>query len=91
MPMPAEIRAKQAAYTAALTRTVQNIINDNSVTPRKQAEKIKELDGTKKEDMFKFLNDNFRVNPDLADSIKSIISKGPSITTKLKSLSHKGN
>ena len=70
MPMPAEIRAKREAYTAALTRTVQNIINDNSVTPRKQAEKLKELDGTKKEDMFKFLNDNFRVNPDLADSMK---------------------
>ena len=68
-----------------LAREVQDILNDPTLTPRKQAEKLQ------KAGALKFVIDNFRVNPDLADSIKSIISKGPSITTKLKSLSHKGN
>ena len=68
-----------------LAREVQDILNDPALTPKNQAEKLQ------KAGALKFVIDNFRVNPDLADSIKSIISKGPSITTKLKSLSHKGN
>ena len=68
-----------------LAREVQDILNDPTLTPRKQAEKLQ------KAGALKFVIDNFRVNPDLADSIKQIVSKGPSITTKLKSLSHKGN
>ena len=68
-----------------LAREVQDILNDPALTPRKQAEKLQ------KAEALKFVIDNFRVSSDLADSIKSITSKGPSITTKLKSLSHKGN
>ena len=68
-----------------LAREVQDILNDPALTPKNQAEKLQ------KANALKFVIDNFRVGSDLADSIKSINSKGPSITTKLKSLSHKGN
>lgn len=86
MPMPAAMRAKMQAYTAQLQRQVQDILKDPTLTPKKQAENIKNIKGAEKEDMYKFLNDNFRVGPDLADSIKEIISKnrpvgGPSKST----------
>ena len=68
-----------------LAREVQDILNDPTLTPRKQAEKLQ------KAGALKFVIENFRVSPDLAHSIKQIVPKGPSITTKLKSLSHKGN
>jgi len=88
MGMPADMLAKQREYTIALTRQVQDIINDPALTPRKQAESIKKLDGAQKEDMYKFLNDNFRVGPDLALSIKDIISKhrpvGGKVADKIK-------
>jgi len=75
MPMPAEMKAKMRAYTAQLTRQVQDITSNNSLTPKKQAEEIGKLKGAEKEDMYEFLNNNFRVGPDLALSIKKIISK----------------
>ena len=67
-----------------LAREVQDILNDPTLTPRKQAEKLQ------KANALKFVIDNFRVGPDLADLIKQIASKGPSITTKLKSITQKG-
>ena len=84
MGMPQEMKDKQRAFTASLQRTVQDIINDHTLTPKKQAESIKKLDGASKQNMFEFLNKTFRVGPDLADSIKAIISKdrprgGPSM------------
>ena len=67
-----------------LAREVQDILNDPALTPKNQAEKLQ------KANALKFVIDNFRVSSDLADSIKSINSKGPSITTKLKSITQKG-
>jgi len=89
MPMPAEMKAKMRAYTAQLTRQVQDITSNNSLSPEKQAQEISKLKGAPKEDMYKFMNDNFRVGPDLADSLKKIISKnrpvgGPTETIKRK-------
>ena len=74
MPMPPEMKAKMRAYTAQLTRQVQDITSNNSLTPDKQAEEIGKLKGAPKEDMNQFMNNNFRVGPDLADSLKKIIS-----------------
>jgi len=88
MPMPEEMKAKMRAYTAQLTRQVQDVLGDKTLTPKKQAEEIGKLKGAPKEDMYKFLNDNFRVGPDLAFSIKAIISKnrpvGGKVADKLK-------
>ena len=81
--MPAEMRAKMRAYTAQLTRQVQDITGDGTLTPLKQAEKIGQLKGAPKEDMYKFLNDNFRVGPDLAYSIKQLISNNRPIGGKV--------
>ena len=67
-----------------LAREVQDILNDPALTPKNQAEKLQ------KANALKFVIDNFRVSSDLADSIKQIASKGPSITTKLKSITQKG-
>jgi len=75
MPMSPEMKAKMVEYTAQLTRQVQDILNDPKLTPKKQAENIGKLKGAEKQDMYKFVNDNFRTGPDLADSIKKIISK----------------
>ena len=83
MPMPAEMLAKQRAYTAALTRQVQDITANKTLTPRKQAEEIGKLKGAEKENMYDFLNKNFRVGPDLAFSIKAIISKNRPIGGKV--------
>jgi len=84
--MPAAMKAKMRAFTEQLTRQVQDITTDNTLTPKKQAEAISKLKGAEKQDMYKFLNENFRVGPDLADSIKKLISKnrpvgGPSSNT----------
>jgi len=75
MPMPQEMKDKMRAYTAQLTKQVQDITSNNALTPTKKAEEIGKLKGAPKQDMYKFLNDNFRVGPELAKSIKSIISK----------------
>ena len=83
MPMPKEMRDKMRAYTAQLTRQVQDVLGDKTLTPKKQAEQIGKLKGAPKEDMYKFLNDNFRVGPDLAISIKEIISKNRPVGGKV--------
>ena len=83
MPMPAAMLAKQREYTAALTRQVQDITANKTLTPKKQAEEIGQLKGAPKEDMYKFLNDNFRVGPDLEYSIKQLISKNRLIGGKV--------
>jgi len=91
MPMPQAMKDKMENYTALLTRKVQDILNDPTLTPKKQAESIGKLKGAEKQDMYKFVNDNFRTGPDLAIEIKNIISKhrpvgGPSMAKKLKSI-----
>jgi len=83
MPMPQEMKDKMRAYTAQLTRQVQDITSNKSLTPKKQAEEIGKLKGAPKEDMFKFMNDNFRVGPDLAASIKAVISKNRPVGGKV--------
>jgi len=83
MPMPQEMKDKMRAYTAQLTRQVQDITSNNSLSPEKQAQEIGKLKGAPKEDMYKFLNDNFRVGPDLAFSIKKLISKNRPVGGKV--------
>ena len=69
--------------TATLTREVQDIINDPKLTPKKQAEAIGKLKGAPKNDMYKFLKDNFRVPPDLSAAIKAIILKNRPVGEKV--------
>jgi len=89
MPMPQEMKDKMRAETAQLARQVQDILGDKSLTPAKQAIEVGKLTGAPNDDMYKFMNDNFRVGPDLAKSIKSLISPhrpvgGPTTKAKIK-------
>ena len=75
MPMPKEMLDKMQAFTAEISREIQDINGDTTLTPKQQAQKIGSLKGAPKEDMFMFLNNNYRVGPDLSIEIKKLISK----------------
>lgn len=89
--MPQAMKDKMRAFTAEISREIQDINGDTTLTPKQQAQKIGNLKGAPKEDMFMFLNQNYRVGADLADEIKKLISKdrprgGPSMSDLKKRL-----
>ena len=58
-----------------IKKAIQNINCDPSLTPEDKLEKIKNLKGASFEIMLNYLDKNFSTGPELADSIKKIISK----------------
>ncbi len=65
MPMPAEMKAKMRAFTAEISKQIQDINGDPANTKDDIKRKIEGLKGAPKEDMMDFLNKNFRQGPGL--------------------------
>lgn len=75
MVMPKEMKDKRMAFTARLSKQIQDINGDPKLSgPEKQAA-IEGLKGAPKEDMYDFLNNNFRTGPGLDKSFRALISK----------------
>jgi len=65
----------QKDFTIDLVRQIQDINGNPAFSALEKKEAIANLSGASKESMYDYLNQNFRVGPDLADSIKAVISK----------------
>ena len=63
--MPAEMKAKTREFTAELSKQIQDINGDPANTKADIYRKIGELKGAPKQDMYDFLNTNFRTGPGL--------------------------
>ena len=88
MPMPEAMKAKMRAFTAEISKQIQDINGDPANTKADVERKIGELKGAPKADMMQFLNENFRRGPGLHHHFLSHMSKGrprgAEITDKIK-------
>ena len=75
MPMPEAMKAKMRAFTAELTSKIQYINGNPAFSAGEKVEEINKLEGAPREDMFEFLNKNFRTGPDLAQSLRKYVSE----------------
>ena len=76
MPMPDSMKAKMRAFTEELTQQIRNINGDPSLAAHEKVKAISELKGAPKEDMFTFLNNNFRTGPGLHGNLAHLVSEG---------------
>lgn len=65
----------QKAFTAELIRQIQDINGNPALSPDQKAEAIANLKGASREDMFDYLNKNFRTGPGLSKSLSKFVSK----------------
>jgi len=75
MPMPEAMKNKMREFTQELSDQIGEINGNPRYSPDKKVKLIGELKGAPKEDMYEFLNANFRTGPGLAEAIKKVISK----------------
>ena len=74
--MPKEMKDKMRAYTLEITKQIQNINGNPALAPHEKVKAISELKGAPKEDMFEFLNNNFRTGPGLHGNLAHLVSQG---------------
>ncbi len=86
--MPETMKTKMRAFTAEISKQIQDINGDPGNTKDDVVRKIEALKGAPKEDMMEFLNTNFRRGPGLHHHFLSQMSKdrprGAKITDKIK-------
>lgn len=66
----------QKSFTAELIRQIQDINGNPALSPDQKAKAIANLKGASREDMFDYLNKNFRTGPGLAKSMAKYVSEG---------------
>ena len=66
----------QKAFTEKLIRQIQDINGNNTLTAKQKAAAIANLSGASREDMFDYLNKNFRTGPGLSEEIAQFVSQG---------------
>lgn len=76
MVMPKEMKDKMRAFTMGLSKQIQFINFNPAMSGEEKARAISELKGAPKEDMFEFLNNNFRRGPGLEGSLAHLVSLG---------------
>ena len=76
--MPEAMKAKMKSITLELSRQIQDINGDPKNTDKMRVEKIAALKGAPKEELFDFLEKNFRTGPGLHPEIERFISKNRS-------------
>lgn len=74
--MPESMKKKMREYTQSITKQIQDINGNPAYTPAEKVAAIKKLDGAPKEDMFEFLNKNFRTGPGLSGNLSHLVSQG---------------
>ena len=65
----------QSDITYKISKQIQDINGDPSLTAQEKKKAIANLSGASRESMMDYLNKNFRTGPGLAPSIKKIISE----------------
>ena len=65
----------QKAFTVELIRQIQDINGNPGLSPDQKAQAIANLKGASREDMFDYLNKNFRTGPGLSKSLSKFVSK----------------
>ena len=66
----------QKAFTASLVKQIQEINGSPALSPAQKAKAIANLKGAPREEMFDYLNKNFRTGPGLSEEIAKFVSKG---------------
>ncbi len=79
----------QMAFTMRLVKQIQDINGNPAFSAQEKQEAIANLKGAPREEMFEYLNNNFRTGPDLAEALRPFVSKnrprgGPSVRGLLK-------
>ena len=65
----------QKAFTAELIKQIQDINGNPALAPWQKKKAISELSGASRQDMFDYLNKNFRTGPGLSAAISTHVSK----------------
>ena len=65
----------QFAFTMRIAKQIQDINGNHGLSAEEKRDAINQLSGAKKEDMYQYLNDNFRTGPTLAASLRKFVSK----------------
>ena len=76
MPMPESMKAKMRAYTAQLTKQIQDINGDPKLAAHEKKAAIEGLEGAPKESVYESLNNNFRTGPRLSGNLKNLVTEG---------------
>lgn len=76
MPMPEAMKNKMRAFTAQLSKQIQDINGDPKLAGHEKKAAIEKLSGAPKEDMYEFLNRNFRTGPGLHGNLKHLVTEG---------------
>ena len=82
-----ELMPDQKSFTVELIRQIQDINGNPALSPDQKAQAIANLKGAPREEMFEYLNKNFRTGPGLAKSLSKYVSQdrsrgGPSDSAK---------
>ncbi len=81
MPMPEAMKAKMRAITNEISVQIQDINGNNKLTNKQKVKAISELKGAPREELFDFLNKNFRTGPGLSEEVAKFVSKGRAVGT----------
>lgn len=65
----------QKSFTVELIRQIQDINGNPALSPDQKAQAIANLKGASRQDMFDYLNKNFRTGPGLSKSLSKFVSK----------------
>lgn len=74
--MPKEMKDKMRSFTEEITAQIRNINGDPKLAAHEKKAAIEKLKGAPKEDMFEFLNKNFRTGPGLHGNLVKYVSEG---------------
>ena len=62
------------AYREKLSKAIQDVNTDTALTPEQKRDTIKNMAGISKQDMFDFLNANYRTGPDISKYVAQFVS-----------------
>lgn len=65
----------QKPFTAKLIKQIQDINGNPALAPWQKKKAISELSGASREEMFDYLNKNFRTGPGVSAALSSHVSK----------------
>lgn len=72
--MPLDESAMQA-YRAKLSKAIQDVNTDTALTAEQKRDTIKKMAGISKQDMYDFLNIQYRTGPDISKYVAQFVSK----------------
>ena len=67
--------ALMQAFREKLSKAIQDVNTDTALTAEQKRDTIKKMSGISKQDMFDFLNANYRTGPDISAYVAQFVSK----------------